>query len=77
MVWVGRNLKDHPVPIPCRGQEDLLLDQVAQDPIQPGLEYFQGLGINYLSGQLVPAFHNSLHKTFLPSGFHQPESISF
>jgi len=35
---------------PCH----LSLDQVAQNPIQPGLEHFQGGGIHSFSGQPVP-----------------------
>ena len=41
MVWVGRDPKNH-VP----------LDQVAQSPIQHGLEYFQGWDIYIVSGNL-------------------------
>jgi len=39
MAWVGRDHKDHRVPTPCHRQghqpSDLVLDQNAQDPIQP------------------------------------------
>lgn len=49
MSWVGRNLKDHPVPTPCHGQvchlPDQVLDQIAQAPIQPSLIHLQGQGI--------------------------------
>ncbi|KAK4821027.1 hypothetical protein QYF61_012113 [Mycteria americana] len=54
MVWVGRDLTDHPVPTPCHGQGHLPPDQVAQSPIQPGLEHCQGWGIRSFSGQPVP-----------------------
>jgi len=41
MVWVGRDLKDHPVPIPLPQeegkQEHLPLDQSAQIPVQLSL----------------------------------------
>lgn len=30
MVWVGRNVEDHPVPTPCHRQGHLPLDHVAQ-----------------------------------------------
>ena len=40
MVWVGRELVDDLVPIPCHGQGHLPLDQVAQSPIQSGLKHF-------------------------------------
>ncbi|KAK4818440.1 hypothetical protein QYF61_013127 [Mycteria americana] len=36
----------------------LPLDQVAQSPIQPGLEHFQGWGIHSFSGQPVPVPHH-------------------
>jgi len=42
MVWVGKDLKDHLVPSPCHGQGPLPPDQVAQSPVQPGLEHCQG-----------------------------------
>ena len=44
MVWVGRDLTDHLVA-PCGyGQGPLPPDQVAQSPVQPGLEHCQGGG---------------------------------
>jgi len=52
-----------------------LLDQVAQGPIQPGLEHLQGQGIYNLSGQPVPAPHYSPCKE-LPSNI-QPKSSLF
>jgi len=36
MAWVGRDLKAHPVPAPCRGQCQPAA-QAVQGPIQPGL----------------------------------------
>ncbi|KAK4832829.1 hypothetical protein QYF61_025817, partial [Mycteria americana] len=39
-------------------EEHLQLDQVAQSPSQPDLEWFQGWGIYHLSGQPVPVFHH-------------------
>jgi len=56
MAWVGSDLKDHQAPIPCHRQghqpPHIILDQAAQGPIQPGLEYLQGRGIHNLSGSL-------------------------
>jgi len=65
MVWVGRELKDHLVPNPCRKQGHLPLDQVAQSSIQPGLEHCQGGGSHNFSGQLVPVFHHPHGEEFL------------
>jgi len=52
--------------LPCHRQgrqpPRTVLDQAAQDPIQPGLEHLQGWGIHNLSGQPVPAPHHSLGK---------------
>lgn len=47
MVWIGRDVKDHPV-------QTLHPDQIAQTSIQPGLGYFQGWGIHGFSGKPVP-----------------------
>jgi len=49
MVWVGRDLTYHLVPTPCHGQGHLPLDQVAQSPIQPGLDHCQGGGSHSFS----------------------------
>jgi len=51
MVWVGRDLRDHVVPTHCYGQGHLPLDQVAQSPIQPGLEHLQGGDVHNFSGK--------------------------
>ncbi|KAK4822001.1 hypothetical protein QYF61_006615, partial [Mycteria americana] len=50
--------KGHLVQPPCNEQGHLQLDQVAQSPVQPDLECFQGWGIYRLSGQPVPVFHH-------------------
>jgi len=42
MVWVGRDLEGRVVPTSCCRQGHLPLNQVAQSPIQPGLQCFQG-----------------------------------
>jgi len=52
----------HLVQPPCHGQGHLPLDQVAQSPIQPGLEHCQGGGIHNFSGQPVPVSHHTHHK---------------
>jgi len=44
------------ISLPWAG--DLQRDQVAQSPIQPDLEHFQGWDIHHLSGQPVPGFHH-------------------
>ena len=52
----------------CHGQGHLPLDQVAQSPIQPGLETPpQGGGIHSFSGQPLPVPHHPYRKEFLPS----------
>jgi len=53
MVWVGWDLTDNLVPMPPAMEEHLPLDQVAQSPIQPGLEHFQGRGIHNFSGHCI------------------------
>jgi len=67
MVWVGKNLIDHLVPPLCHGQGHLPLDQVAQSPIQRGLQQFQGGGIHDFSGQPVPVPHHPHSKEVLNS----------
>ena len=51
---------------PCYWQGHFHLDQVAQSPIQPGLEYFQRGGIHNLTGWPVPVSHHPHCKEFLP-----------
>ena len=62
--------------LPCRRQglqpPDLILDQAAQGPIQPGPEHPQGRSIHKLSGQPVPAPQHPLGKELLPDS--QPKS---
>ncbi|KAJ7417966.1 hypothetical protein WISP_61759 [Willisornis vidua] len=61
VVWIRRDLKDHPVPTPlCHGQGQLPLDQVPQSPVQPGFEHFQEWDIHYFSGKPVPVPHSAL-----------------
>jgi len=56
-------------PPPCHRQGcqllDEELDQIAQNPIHPGLEHLQGKGIHNLSGQPVPASYR-LSEKLLP-----------
>jgi len=74
MVWVGRDLIDLLDPTLCHGQGHLPLDQVAQSPIQPGLELFHGGGIHDFSGQPAPVPHHphSKKKIFLISNLNLP-----
>ena len=58
--------RGHLAQPPCHEQRHLELDQVAQSPIQPDLECFQGWDIEHLSGQPVPVFHHPHGKKFLP-----------
>jgi len=63
---VGRDLTDHLIPNPCRGQgRPLPPDQVAQSPVQPGLEHLQGWGIHSFSGQPGPGPHHPHRKELL------------
>jgi len=52
-----------------------LLDQVAQGPIQLGIEHLQGRDIHNLSGQPIPAPHRSPGKELPPN--IQPKSSLF
>lgn len=52
-------------------------DQASQGPIQPGLEYFQGWGIQTYSGQCVPVRHHSLSKIFPPNNDFESPIIYF
>ena len=76
MARVGRDLKHHEAPIPHhrRGHQPphLILEQAAQGPIQPGLVQLQGQDIHTLSGQPIPAPHQSLGKELPPD--IQPKS---
>uniref|UniRef100_A0A8C3PLQ6 Uncharacterized protein n=1 Tax=Calidris pygmaea TaxID=425635 RepID=A0A8C3PLQ6_9CHAR len=67
--WFGLEgtLKIIEFQTPCHGQGHLPLDQVAQSPIQPGLEHLQGWGSHNFSGQPVPVSHHPHSKEFLPN----------
>lgn len=79
MVWAKRDLKDHLAPSPCHGQQCLPLDQVAQSPIQFGLEHRQAWGMHNFSGQPVLVPHHAHSKELNPDmpfqvGSHQSGS---
>ena len=57
--------KDHLVQPSGHGQGHFSLGQVAQSPIQPDFEHFQGWGIHNISGQPVPVSHPR-HKKIPP-----------
>lgn len=46
MVWVQRDIKNHPVPNACHVQGHLPLNQITQSHMQPGLGDLQGLGVH-------------------------------
>jgi len=53
----------------CHWQGYPPLDQVAQRPIQPGLEHCQGGGIHSYSVQPVPVPHHSHSREFIPNTY--------
>lgn len=59
-------LEIHLVLMLCNEQGHVLLQQVAQSPIQFDLECIQGWVIHHLSGQPVPMPHYSPHRKLLP-----------
>lgn len=64
---VERDLKDDIVATPpILGRHAIPQNQVALCSIQPGFEYFQGLGIHF-SGQIFPAYHHCRSREFLPN----------
>jgi len=64
MAWVEKDLKDHllSTSLPWAG----LPTTRPGLPIQPGLEYLQGLSIHNLLGQPVPVLHNPLSEKLPP-----------
>ena len=58
--------RGHLAQPPCSEQGHLQPDQIAQSPVQPGLEYFQGWGSHGFSGQPVPGPYCFQSKEFLP-----------
>ena len=71
MVWVGKDLKAHPVSTPCHGQGHLPPDQVAPSPVQPSPEHCQGWGIYHFSGHPVPAPHHPHREELVPKSSSQ------
>jgi len=69
MDWVGLEgtFKDHLVQPPCSEQGHLQLDQVAQSPIQPDPECFQGWGICHVSVSSVQHYLILATLNFYPS----------
>jgi len=66
MVWVGKDLKDHLVPIalPSAGTSST---RPGCSELQPGLEHCQGGGSHSCSGQPGPMFHHPHGEEFLPN----------
>jgi len=60
MTWVGRDLKDDPVPNLLLWADYHPPAQAAQDLIQPDLQHLQGWGIHSFSGQSMPVPHHSV-----------------
>ena len=58
--WFGLEgmFEDHLVQHHCHGQGHLSLDQVAQSPVKPDRDHFQGWGIHSFSGQTVQVPHH-------------------
>lgn len=56
MIWDDKALQDHLVPTDLLGKGHVPLDQVAQIPIQAGLEYRQGL-----STMAFPVLKRAVH----------------
>jgi len=69
MEWLGLEgtLKIIWFQPPCHGQGHLPPDQVAQSPIQPGLEHCQGGDSHSFSGQPVPVPHHPCSEEFIPN----------
>jgi len=67
--WLERTSRIIKLQPPCHRQghqpPDLVLDSIAQGPIQPCLRHLQGWGIHSLSAQPVPAPYHS-HSKELP-----------
>jgi len=61
----------------CPGHGHLPLDQVAQSPIQPHPECFQGGNIHNFSRQPVPVSYHLHHKEFLPYIQSKPTVFQF
>lgn len=64
-IWIGKDLKDHLVLPPWHRQGQLPLDQVAQSPIQCGLEDFQGWAATASLGNLFHSHPPPVNNSFL------------
>ena len=62
--------KGHLVHLPCSEQGHLSPEQVAQSPVQPDPEHFQGGGSHSFSRQPVPGPHHPHGKEFLISNLN-------
>ena len=75
--WFGLEgtCKISQVKTPCYRQGHLPLDQVAQSPIQPGTECFQGESIHSLTGNLFQCLTTLIERNlFLVSSLNLPSS---
>jgi len=64
MICTGKGLTEQLIPKPCHGQGHLPLDQVAQSPIQPGLELLQGGASTASLGNLLQCLTTLIVKNF-------------
>jgi len=71
LVWVGRDLTDHPVPPPCPGQGPLPPAQDAPSPVQPGLQSpGRGLaGLSFRQRNALPAAPGARCSPAAPRGW--------
>lgn len=76
MVSVRGCLIDHLIPIPCREQGHLPVEQVAQSPVQLVLLHFHEWGILSFSGQPVPFPHQPHSEKFLLYAYLNLPSLS-
>jgi len=81
MASIGRDPEDHQASTGLSWGEtpqqppDLVLEQVAQGPIQPGLEHFRGWGIHCLSGQTVSTPPHTLCEELPPDIQSKPSLL--
>jgi len=64
MVWVERDLRGSSSPTTLSKQG--CLEQVAQELVKVGFEYFQRRRLQNLSGKPVPVLHHPQSEEFLP-----------
>ena len=68
--------RGHLAQPPCSEQGYLQPEQVAQSPIQPDLECFQGWDLHYLSGHLFQCFITLIVKNVFPASSLNLPSLS-